>query len=93
MASVAQSRMLIITIFVVFSLGEIMQTMNLNDKQGVEICENIGRTLVDEIDTEGVWMKVEDMLKDYIKNNNVNANASDLVDNIEWSVQVRLKKQ
>ena len=70
-----------------------MQTMNLNDKQGVEICENIGRTLVDEIDTEDVWMKVEDMLKDYIKNNNINTNASDLVDNLEWSVQVRLKKQ
>ena len=70
-----------------------MQTMNLNDKQGVEICENIGRTLVDEIDTEDVWMKVEDMLKDYIKNNNINTNASDLGDNIEWSVQVRLKKQ
>ena len=85
--------MLIITIFVVFSLGEIMQTMNLNDKQGVEICENVGRTLVDEIDTEDVWMKVEDMLKDYIKNNNINTNASDLVDNLEWSVQVRLKKQ
>jgi len=85
--------MLIITVFVVFSLGEIMQTMNLNDKQGVEICENVGRTLVDEIDTEDVWMKVEDMLKDYIKNNNINTNASDLVDNIEWSVQVRLKKQ
>jgi hypothetical protein len=49
-----------------------MQTMNLNDKQGVEIWENIGRTLVDEIDTEDVWMKVEDMLKDYIKNNNIN---------------------
>jgi uncharacterized membrane protein len=85
--------MLIITIFVLFSLGEIMQTMNLNDKQGVEICENVGRTLVDEIDTEDVWMKVEDMLKDYIKNNNLNTNASDLVDNLEWSVQVRLKKQ
>ena len=70
-----------------------MQTMNLNDKQGVEICENVGRTLVDEIDTEDVWMKVEDMLKDYIKNNNINTNASDLVDNLEWSVQVRLKKQ
>lgn len=38
-------------------------------------------------------MKVEDMLKDYIKNNNINTNASDLGDNIEWSVQVRLKKQ
>ena len=70
-----------------------MQTMNLSDKQGVEICENVGRTLVDEIDTEDVWMKVEDMLKDYIKNNNINTNASDLVDNLEWSVQVRLKKQ
>jgi hypothetical protein len=38
-------------------------------------------------------MKVEDMLKDYIKNNNINTNASDLVDNLEWSVQVRRKKQ
>jgi hypothetical protein len=36
-----------------------METMSLNDKQGVEICDSVGRTLVDEL---------------------------------EWSVQVRLKK-
>jgi hypothetical protein len=68
-------------------------SMSINDKQGVEICENVGKTLVEELDTEDVWTKVEDMLSDYLKSNNIKTDAADLIDNLEWSVQVRLKKQ
>jgi hypothetical protein len=69
-----------------------METMNMSDKQGMEICENVGRMLVDELDTEDVWNRVQDMLTDYLKNNNIAEDASDLTDKLEWSVKVRLKK-
>lgn len=69
-----------------------MESMNLNDRQGTEVCENVSRTLVDELDNENVWSKVEDALSDYLKSNNINENASDLIDKLEWSVRVTLKK-
>jgi hypothetical protein len=69
-----------------------METMSINDKQGIEICENVGRMLVEELDTEDVWNRVEQMLSDYLKNNNINEDPADLTDKLEWSVKVRLKK-
>ncbi len=64
----------------------------MSDKQAMEICENVGRTLVDELDTEPVWSKVEQTLSEYLKNNNINEDAADLTDKLEWSVKVKLKK-
>ena len=69
-----------------------METISVSDKQGIEICENVGRMLVDELDSEDVWNKVEQMLSDYLKNNNLNEDAADLTDKLEWSVKVKLKK-
>jgi hypothetical protein len=69
-----------------------MESMNLNDKQGTEICENVGQTLIDQLDSEDVWSKVENSLNDYLKSNNIQENASDLIDKLEWSVRVTLKK-
>jgi hypothetical protein len=69
-----------------------METMSMNDKHGVEICENVGRMLVDELDSDDVWNRVEEMLSEYLKNNNLNINASELTDKLEWSIKVRLKK-
>ena len=66
--------------------------MSITDKQGMEICENVGRTLVDELDSENVWNKVEQTLSEYLKNNNINQDAADLTDKLEWSVKVKLKK-
>jgi hypothetical protein len=69
-----------------------METMNVNDKQAMEICENVGRTLVDQLDTDVVWDKVEQTLSQYLKSNNIDENASDLTDKLEWSVKVKLRK-
>ena len=66
--------------------------MSITDKQGMEICENVGRTLVDELDSENVWNKVEQTLSEYLKNNNIKEDAADLTDKLEWSVKVKLKK-
>jgi hypothetical protein len=58
----------------------------------MEICENVGRVLVDQLDTEDVWNKVEESLRQYLKSHNINQNAAELTDKLEWSVKVRLKK-
>ncbi len=63
----------------------------MSDKQGMEICENVGRMLVDELDSEDVWNRVQDMLRGYLKNNNIDEDAADLTDKLEWSVKVKLK--
>jgi hypothetical protein len=69
-----------------------METVSIDDKQGMEICENVGRMLVEELDSENIWSRVEQMLSDYLKNNNINEDAADLTDKLEWSVKVKLKK-
>jgi hypothetical protein len=69
-----------------------METLSISDKQGMEICENVGRMLVEELDSGDVWNRVEQMLADYLKNNNINMDAADLTDKLEWSVKVKLKK-
>jgi hypothetical protein len=69
-----------------------METMSVNDKQAMEICENVGRTLVDQLDSDMVWDKVEQSLQDYLKTNNISQDAADVTDKLEWSVKVRLRK-
>ena len=69
-----------------------MEMMSIDDKQGMEICENVGRMLVEELDSENIWSRVEQMLSDYLKNNNIKEDAADLTDKLEWSVKVKLKK-
>ncbi|MGE5556258.1 MAG: hypothetical protein ACM3UY_08380 [Methanocella sp.] len=67
-------------------------TINVNDQQAMEICENVGRTLVDELDKDEVWDRVEQTLQDYLKANNISSSPTDITDKIEWSVKVKLKK-
>ena len=69
-----------------------METMSMSDKQANEICENVGQTLIEELDTDQVWSKVEQTVAEYLKNNNINQDAADLAEKLEWSVKVKLKK-
>lgn len=69
-----------------------METISVNDKQAMEICENVGRTLVDQLDNDDVWNKVEQSLSDYLKSNNISQNPIDVTDKLEWSVKVKLRK-
>jgi len=64
----------------------------MSDKQSNEICENVGQTLIEELDTDAVWSKVEQTVAEYLKNNNINQDAADLAEKLEWSVKVKLKK-
>lgn len=44
-----------------------METLSLSNKQGKEICENVGRMLVKDLDSEDASKRVEKMLADYLK--------------------------
>jgi methyl coenzyme M reductase subunit D len=67
-------------------------SINVNDQQAVEICENVGRTLINQLDTDEVWNKVEQTLQEYLNTNNIKQDAATVTDNLEWSVKVKLKK-
>ena len=67
-------------------------THGLTDKQSVELCDNVGKMLVEELDSATVKNKVKKLVSDYSKKNKIDANPTVLSDKLEWRVQVRLKK-
>jgi hypothetical protein len=69
-----------------------MQSTELSDQQGTDICENVGRLIVDEVESQDIWNKIEHLLENYLKTNHIDMDAADLADKIEWSVKVKLKK-
>ena len=52
---ITQPRMLIQQICQLFFTVKKMETLSISDKQGMEICENVGQILVEELDSEDVW--------------------------------------
>jgi len=67
-------------------------THGLTDKQSVELCDNVGKMLVEELDSATVKNKVKKLVSDYVKKNKIDANLTFLNDKLEWRVQVRFKK-
>ncbi|MCW4029333.1 MAG: hypothetical protein NWE92_06775 [Candidatus Bathyarchaeota archaeon] len=73
-------------------VNRFMQAASFTDRQGMEICENVGRLLVDELDKPEIWSRVEALVKNYLKNNRIDEDAAELTEKLEWSVKVRLKR-
>lgn len=69
-----------------------METLSLTDRQSKEICDNVGRMLVNELSSEEIRDKVKQTVGDYLKSKRINSEASDLTKKLDWSVNVRLKK-
>ena len=53
-----------------------MQSVSLNKRQSVELCDNIGKMLTAELDTANIQNKAKRIVTDYIKTNNLNENAT-----------------
>jgi hypothetical protein len=69
-----------------------METLSINDKGRKEICDSVGKMLVEKLDTKEIWNRVERIVAEYIRDNKLNLDASDLTKRLEWSVNVQLKK-
>lgn len=69
-----------------------MQSVTLNDRQSGELIDEIGKLLAIQLDSEQVKNKVNHMIADYCKRNNISCDVMDISKNISWSVKVSLKK-
>lgn len=69
-----------------------METLSLTDRHGTEICDNVGRLLLSELDNREIRNKVDRTVADYLKSKKINIDASDIIRKLDWSVNVRLKK-
>jgi len=69
-----------------------MKARGLTDKQSVELCDNVGKLLVMELEAEAVKSKVKKLVSDYVKKSKADVNPTGLFNKLEWHVQVRLKK-
>jgi hypothetical protein len=68
-----------------------MQSVILNKRQSVELCDNIGQMLTAELDIANIQNKAKRIVTDYIKTNNLNENADNLMKKISWSVKVEIR--
>ncbi len=69
-----------------------MQSITLNDRQSRELVDEIGKLLAVQLDSEQIKNKVNRIIADYCKRNNINGEVMDISKNISWSVKVSLKK-
>lgn len=68
-----------------------MQPVKLNERQSLQMCDEIGKMLAAQLDSEIIRNKVNRLAADYIKRNNLNMDAAEISKNISWSVKVSLK--
>jgi hypothetical protein len=69
-----------------------VQSVTLNDRQSGELIDEIGKLLAIQLDSEQVKNKVNRIMADYCKRNNISCDVMDISKNISWSVKVSLKK-
>ena len=68
-----------------------MQSVKLNERQSLQICDEIGKMLAAQLDSETIRNKVNRLAADYIKRNNLNMDAAEISKKVSWSVKVSLK--
>ena len=69
-----------------------MQSVSLNDKQSRELCDEIGKMLAIQLDSDAIRNKVNRLVVDYVKQKNIGDDPKALAKTISWSVKVELKR-
>jgi hypothetical protein len=64
----------------------------LTKKQGVELTAEVSKMLVKQLDSESVHKKVDKLISDYIKKNEIDTKPEALSKKIQWSVKTALKE-
>ena len=68
-----------------------MESYSISEKQIVELCDNIGKMLVTEIESAAVRTKIKRMVADYVNKRDIGDDPERLIKKLEWSVKVKLK--
>ena len=67
-----------------------MQSLELGEKQSVELCDNIGKILALELDSEAVRIKIKRVVADYLNKRDIAYEPEKLLKKLEWSVKVKI---
>ena len=65
-------------------------SLELGEKQSVELCDNIGRMLALELNSEPVKRKVKRLVVDYLNKRDIADDPERLLKKLEWAVRVRI---
>jgi hypothetical protein len=72
-------------------VGEVrLQLLELGEKQSVELCDNIGKMLTLELNSEAVRVKVKRLVADYLNKRDVATDPERVLSKLEWSVKVKI---
>ena len=69
-----------------------MQIMALSEKQSVELCDNVGKMLALELNSEAIRVKVKRFVADYVNKRDISYDPERLLKKIEWTVKVKIVK-
>jgi hypothetical protein len=80
----------LITVSAARWFGEVdLQSLELGEKQSVELCDTIGRMLVMELNTEAVRIKIRRLVAEYVNKRDIADEPERLLKKLEWSVRVK----
>ena len=63
--------------------------MELGEKQSVELCDNIGKMLALELNTEAVRVKIKRLIAEFVNKRDIADEPERLLKKLEWSVRVK----
>ncbi len=72
------------------TLASGLQSLELGEKQTVELCDNIGRMLALELNSETIKTKVKRLVVDYMNKRDIADDPERLLRRLEWAVKVRI---
>jgi len=71
-------------------VASLLQSLELGERQSVELCDNIGRMLALELNSHGVKRKVRRLVVDYLNKRDISDDPERVLKRLEWSVKVRI---
>jgi hypothetical protein len=84
----------LIVLALLFVLAELFVLLSLEfgEKQGIELCDNLGKMLAVELDSPVVRTKVRRLVADYVNKRDIAVEPERLLKKLEWSVKVRITR-
>lgn len=69
-----------------------MLSLELGEKQGVELCDNLGKMLSLELGSAAVRTKIRRIVVDYMNKRDIAYDPERLLKKLEWTVKVKIVK-
>lgn len=69
-----------------------MLSLELGEKQSIELCDIIGKTLAVELDSAATRVRVKRLVADYLNKRDIAVDTERLLKKIEWSVKVKIAR-